>query len=351
MVNPPCLPADFGASWEEFTQNWCLGEALEYSQTEVVRALDAIKRLWPEEVAKRAAGIWRGLLPVAGVVDLGRVLTDCEHVRGFREVLDRLKGGERSAYSEIVLVSSLVRLGYSPEFGAELNGKILDAHCDVEGQRIFFEAIAPERADQSIDAQQLTDQLSQSISGSISGCRIEVELFATLGPQIIQQIADAVRNADPGEWVMVDPVARVRRVNEGQKLLPLFDGEGASVVLAGECEVQGPSSGVVIRREDNDGRAKRLFNYEYHHFSEQVPNVLVVNTSAVIDGMKTWTNWMTRVLQPDRNRKVGAVVLFWQGFLGKAIRRWWKVIVNPHSYLAVPTTLVKGFESLDKSPA
>ena len=111
---------------------------------------------------------------------------------------------------------------------------------------------------------------------------------------------------------------------------PTFDGEGPSIVFAGQRAIQGPATNVVICWEDNDERAKRLFNAEYHHFSEEVPNVLVVNVFAVADRMKAWTNWMNRVLQPKQNRKVGAVALFDQGVVGppEAIRRQWKVIVT-----------------------
>jgi hypothetical protein len=94
-----------------------------------------------------------------------------------------------------------------------------------------------------------------------------------------------------------------------------------------------------------------VFNGEYHHFSEQVANVLVVNVCAVTDGMVSWPQAMARLLQPERNRKVGAVVFFHQGSLGppEAIRRRWRVLVNPHAHLPVPDGLLTGLESLDES--
>jgi hypothetical protein len=351
--DPPRLPIEFGTSWNEFARDWCLGGVLGTSQVEAIRALDALRRLWPEEVAKHVSAPYRGLAHVVGAIEKGTLLADCERMDGFEPVLTRLRGGERSAYSELVLGSSLASLGYRPEFGAALNGKVLDVRCDVEARPVYFEVLTPDRAEQSIDAQQLTEQLGNAIRSSVSACRVEVAVLATLDAQAIQEIVRAVRDAMPGQWITVNSVARIRRVNEGQRLPSTFDGEGASIVIAGDSEVQGASTGLVIRWEDNDERAKRLFNAEYHHFSECVSNVLVVNVCAIADGINAWTNWMRRVLQPKQNRKVAAVILFDQGVLGSpaAIQRRWKVIVNAYSHLSVPESLAKGFESLDESAA
>jgi hypothetical protein len=347
----PQLPNAFGFSWDAFSREWYLGDSLGYSQTESVRALDALKRLWPEKVAKLLANPRRGLAIIVKAIDDGGLLADCEHMHGFETVLHRLKRGERSAYSELVLGSSLAKLGFRPTFHAELNGKALDACCEVEGRPVYFEVIAPDRADHSINAQQMINELGKAIRASVSACRVEVVLLTSVDQQMTQKIADAVRDASSGEWVTVDSIARIRRINEGQKLSSTFDGEGVSIVFAGERGVQGPSTAVVISWEDNDERAKRLFNAEYHHFSEEVANILVGNVCAVADGMKSWTAWMNRVFQPKQNRKVGAVVLFEQGVLGcpEAISRQWRVTTNPYAHLAIPHSLIHGFESLDQS--
>jgi len=153
--------------------------------------------------------------------------------------------------------------------------------------------------------------------------------------------------------VLVNDKARLRRIDIGQTLCPTFDGDGVQIVLGGETTVQGESTGVIARWETSDARAKRVYNEEYHQFSGEVGNVLVVNVSAVMDGMKIWPSLMARLLQPARNRKVGAVVFFEQGLLGppEAVRRRWRVLVNPHAYVPIPEALLTAFESLDESRA
>ncbi len=162
---------------------------------------------------------------------------------------------------------------------------------------------------------------------------------------------EAIRSAPPSAWVFVNDKARLRRIDFGHALCLTFDGDGAQILLGGERTVQGESTGVIARWEASDARAKRVLNEEYHQFSGDVGNVLVVNVSAVMDGMRTWPSLMARLLQPARNRKVGAVVFFDQGLLGppEAVRRRWRVLVNAHAYVPIPEALLTALESLDES--
>ncbi len=350
MRNDHQLPSRFGPNWEYFVREWCLNCTLGYSQFEVQRALSTLERVWPEKVQEITSGSTRGASIVVGPIELGKLIADCEHLCGFDPVLARLKLGERSAYSELVLVSSLIALGYAPSFEALLNGKHLDAVCPIEGPEVYFEVVTPDLSDLSLDLQKLGDNLSHRIKQVISQCRVEVAILERLNSARIESIVQAVRVATPLVWLSVASYARIRKVPVGHALPPTFDGEGSKVVIVGDTETQSKASGVIVRWEDDDERAKRIFNAEYHHFSANVPNILVVDACAV-GGLSNWPRLMKRVLQPTQNRKVGAVALFEQGILGppEAIRRRWCVIANPHVRAAIPASLIKGLRSLDES--
>lgn len=351
MDNIPPLPSEFGSTWAEFVRDWCLNSELGYSQSDVIRALNALRRLLPQDVARLVTETSRGVGIVAAAVERGRLLADCENARGFASVLERLKTGERSAYSELVVGSSLSRLGYYPSFDAPIDGKNLDVMCEAEQQPVYFEVITPERFDFGIESQKLTKRLGDEIKKSVSGCRIEVELYSIPLEDEIQAVATASRDAAPGEWVAVGTLARIRKTISGQPLPPLFDGDGAQIYIGGDKTLQGASTSSIIRWEESDHRAKRLFNAEYHHFSERVANVLVINVSAVSGGMSEWALTIERLFQPCQNRKVGAVLLFDQGSLGppEAIRHRWKVLVNPYCHIAVRSTIIEDIKALDES--
>jgi hypothetical protein len=347
----PGIPPEFGHSWEDFARDWCLNSALGHEPSEVARALSALNRLWHERVARLTEGSARGVGLIASAVDTGSLLAVCEGLESFQEVLQRLKADERSAYSELVLVASLSRLGYFPRFGPPIGGRVLDAACSVGRIPVLIEVVAPDCSGASAAEQLVVKKLTDEVRRSVSKCRVEVEVFRPFLEADIPTIVKAVRSAFPRSWSLVADKARLRRIDAGQALPPTFDGEGAQIFLGGGKDVQDDSTGVIVQWETSDERAKRVFNGEYHQFSPGVANILVVNVSAVSGGMKTWPPLMARLLQPNRNRKVGAVVFFEQGLVGppEAIRRRWRVLLNPHAHVAIPESLITDLESLDES--
>ena len=346
------LPSNLGTSWKEFAEEWRIGDAPGYSNECAIIGLDTLHRLWPDDLTRLIDCPTRGLGIIVPAIELGLLLRDCEHLDGFQPVYDRLRSGERGAYSELVLGSTLAALGFSPMLEPPLDEKVLDALCEVEGVPVYFEVVTPERPVRSLELQSQVEELTKAVQAVVSQCRVEVALSAPLAPQTICDICQAVQSAEASDWVEVNNDARVRRIDKGEPLRATFDGEGSQVIFAGERDRQGGGTNLIIRWEDTDERTQKLFNREYAHFSDGVANVLVVNVCAVPDGITAWSDCMARILRPNQNRKVGAVVLFEQGVLGppEAIRRRWKVIINQYSHLSVPDSLLKGFEALDEDP-
>lgn len=354
--DPPTVPAISppfsAASWEAFESDWCLNSRLGYEREVIAASLYAVQRMLPARLDALMSNSGRGPAIVVPVVEVGRMLAACEHLPSFGEVLHRLKGGERSAYSELVLVSALNALGYPAVFAPPLDGRVLDAECCVEEHRVLFEVVVPDRSDANVTRQQAVSLLSAQLQKTISACRVEIEVMDRFSIGDIQAVIDAVAKSPARVWVEVPETARLRRTNAGQPLMPLFDSpEGMQITFGGRSEVQDASASIVIRDEAEDARAKRIFNEEYHQFSSEVPNVLVVDVCAVTDGMKKWPTHMSRLLQPKRNRRVGAVAFFDQGVLGppERIRRRWRVLVNPYAHHTVPEPLLSALESLDES--
>ena len=347
------LPPILESSWAEFAEEWRIGDALGYSKEAAIVGLNNLHQLWPSKLVRLVDEPLRGLGLIVPAIDLGLLLRECERLDGFQCVLDRLKSGERGAYSELVLGSTLLKMGFTPSLEAPLNGKVLDAFCEVGGVPVYFEVVTPERPDHSVELQKQVNELASAVRAVVSRCRVEVALSTILTAQTIQDICQTVQTAVRGVWMQVSSGVRLRRIDEGAAIQPAFDGEGSEIVFSGERDQQGGGTSLIIRWEDNDERAKRLFNREYAHFSIDVANILVVNVNAVPDGMAAWTDCMGQILRPNQNRKVGAVVLFEQGVLGppEAIRRRWKAIVNQHAHIAVPDSLLEGFEPLDESLA
>jgi hypothetical protein len=172
MDDEIAIPKEFGGSLAGFCRDWCLGSAIAYSAAEISRGLTTLKRLWPEEVARIVNQTGRGTSLSVSAIDDGILLENCENAKYFRGVLDRLKSsGQRSAYSELVLVSALRRLGYAPQFEAPVGDSVPDAHCVVDGVPISFEVYAPDQSYASQEQRQLVRVLQEAITHEVSSTK------------------------------------------------------------------------------------------------------------------------------------------------------------------------------------
>lgn len=339
------LPPQFGKSWADFNQEWCIGEKIAYTPEQVEIGLSTLARHWPEEVDRRKLEPVRGISIVAYLVDLGLMLSRCEALVRFDSVMQRLREGGRSAYSEVVVVDGLVRLGHNPAFEPPLGDRVLDALCHIDGSDTYLEVVAPERSQASQDRAAREATIRAKLDRELRDCRLELDLRELATAEDAETILSAAKSAPAGEWISVGDIVRMRRIDKGGQLEPLWDGDGPTIKILG----QEPSQGVFSRWEDSDDRAKRVFNDEYAHFASGVANVVVVNTSAVDPAFRVWPQAMTRLFQPGRNRKVGAVAFFSQAIMGTPLAtiRSWHVVVNPHSHVSVPARLIEGLRSLD----
>jgi hypothetical protein len=345
------IPAEFGGTPQAFAEEWCRGAPLGYSGEEIGQALSTIKRLWPSEVSRVTTGTARGVGVVAPVIERGLLLAKCETAHSFLDVLRRLKQGERPAYSELILGAALRQLAYDFEFQPPIGGSVLDAKCSIDGMAVFFEVVTPDQSDAAIDRAAIVQKLHDNIKQKVSNCRVEVELSASFREHHIPMLVRGIEVASGGKWTNINSHARIRRIDEGEKLLRMFDGAGAQVVVADETDIQGTSTNVMVYWEESDERFQRVFRQKYRQLSEGVANVLVVDTCAVGHALNTWPARIASLLRPAQNRKVGAVIFFYQGILPNpvAIRRRWRVLSNSHATVKIPDALLTGIESLDQS--
>ncbi len=346
------IPAGFGSSPEMFHSDWCLNVPAPFTDQEATRSLDALTRLHPQYIRSILEGPTKGLLVISPAIDFGLVIADCEHLSGFEPVMDRVRNGEHGAKSELTLAAMMVRLNYLPIFGAPLKGKVLDLLISIDDRDIYFEVVAPHHSDTTTEAQRLSSQLTQTLQSQNSSCRVEVGLLTDLTDKVCEQVIQLVAKVpDNSNWYESPEIAVVRKTPKGTQLKPMFDGASAAVIVGGETDIQGDSSSVTIRWPSSDHRLKRIFNDEHDHFSQDVCNILAINTSAIPSAIADWVPLISRLFQPKQNRRVSAVVLFASGTIVTdfAVRRVWRVISNPFANLQAPKEFLDKIRSLDES--
>ena len=357
------IPQNITAQWSQSVAEWCLGIEPVKTPSEVERAFDALRRLWPEVINKlevEAANSSRGVPTVVTAIARGLTLAACEPLTGFGPVMARVRQGENSALAELEFAEALVKCGLKPVLEPQLGSKTLDCLVQMGSERVYVEVIAPEQAAGIKDAQATLNRLAAEVVERTKGSRTEILLSEEPGTRF-DTILDAVTTTPlDGRVHNIEGIARVCRDFLGPQppnvgpLIANHDPRPAIAVASMRVGGGDVSTAATVRLTITDERAHRLLSNELSHFSPTKRNILVIRTSEVPGGMKWWWPLALRWFQPRRNRRVGAIILYEQGAIWGhqyAIRQRWRVIENPYAYMRVPRSLTNAIGALDESAA
>jgi hypothetical protein len=342
------LPRVFGTTWEEFLVNWCLGNTPPDDPDTVENALCAIFRIWPEKIAAIAGGNTRGLVVVSPAIENGIVLSACENLHGFQNVLRRLKTGERSAYTELTFAARLVKAGFQPVLEPPLGRGFLDTRIPTTAGDVYCEVIAPETSDAIREVVTAVSSLATSLKEQNAGRRVEVLLSVDIDEGISSRVVEAVRlHPDSSETWPLETIALISKRVSGDDVnvgptIPCP--EAAAIIGSAQCSLDsGVRTAGIARVPVTDTRAKRLLYGESHHFSREQMNILVVDVTKIVSSLKFWSQLIEKCFQPEQNRRFGAVVLFSAGITGgkMAAFQQWRVVRNPYADKPIPESLLE----------
>jgi len=116
-----------GANWFEIIERWYIGNKPSISAHQGWEALCTLDRLLPDEIERFLSCGAQGPSAIGYLLNFGITLKRCEGLVGFGKILNRMKKGERAAFSEAPIASELVKIGYLPKLEPLLNDKKPDA--------------------------------------------------------------------------------------------------------------------------------------------------------------------------------------------------------------------------------
>ncbi len=294
---------------------------------------------------------------MADVVDYGCTLQTCRDLDGFGRVLQRLKAGDAGALAELKFAASLAAAGYIPALEPELNGSRLDAVIVEAAERVFVEVISPELSQVMQHAEEALGVLADALTSRTPGLITDVYMLSEPNEASIRQVLAFVLSAPrpsvvheiPGLAFVAmrpfDPRIELSKPNFIDRGVPTIGIVGAS------REGRLPSL-AMVRLPIDDQRAARLMGAEAHHFSRDETNILAIDVSNIPGSIPDWMPLIERRLQPNLNRRFGAVVLFTRvNQLHNAnIIRGYRVLRNPYAYRPVPEPFLTAIANLDESP-
>jgi hypothetical protein len=336
-------------------RDWFLGITPPIPEPAGWAALAALDRLWPEYAAGLLNSRQRGSAVFVPLIDDGLTIAACEGLAGFTEVFTRWKGGGHGAPSELRFAAALVRAGYSPILQPRLESNVLHAVISLAGQSVYFEVAAPEYSDAVQQAFASMRTLSSKLADENPGVIVSIHLLTDPLPEVWDEVCDYVRTLAPSATTtaeILQDVAHLRTAVGGEPLPPpQLQGEALQSPLI--CSATARLTHGVWERADvylpiTDERAETLLHRELGHFSRHTTNVLALDISQVIGGMKSWVPLLKRRFQPNMNRRCGAVVLLENSVsaVDAAMDLHTLVLGNEHACRPVPPLLLQQLRCL-----
>jgi hypothetical protein len=72
------------------------------------------------------------------------------------------------------------QLNFTVRLEPPLDGHVLDAESQIMDRSVFFEVVAPERPDASLEAQRLVNVLTTTVRDRVLKARVELEIRGSL---------------------------------------------------------------------------------------------------------------------------------------------------------------------------
>lgn len=322
----PELPKSLGGSWQEFVSQWCGGHPPGYEPATSIQALSTVEELWPEAINPHR----RGLHAAAALIELGRLLSLTCRLTGFAGLLRRLKVGNQGAHSELIVAGSLLDAGREVVLGVQCGSSVLDLGIIDNEKMIYVEVVAPVRSEQLELQSRWALELGMQLDAARRGFSIAIQFLDDPRREDIEALVPLIPRAKTSDWIELNSAVRYRR-------WPSDNHEG-------EFEIEWPGI---------DRRAEKIIRRKCEQLSRDVPNILVIEMSAIGGSVPEWLQATSKLFQPTLNRRLGAVVMYESLFsvrLDRGYRLWW-VIENPYALVRIPAAVLKLFASFDEQSA
>jgi hypothetical protein len=375
--------SDFGNDWPTIVADWYLGQVPTLSQERGWELLGVLEELWPEYLDRVLELNSRGWGIMSQVVNDGLTLLTCRDVPGFDAILRRAKRGgrdERDALAELRLATRFRQKGCEVELEPEIEGKHPDCLVKRGEDKVYCEVTAPEAAQPISRLQSVLSRFSVDLMNENRGMKIEMYLDHDPGPDGLAAIRDLLRDSSTlGEDVsheitgvgvvryslfarrvsinrdrIVLPPSLVHKRSGARpeiNLAPFFPTPDAARRPGLRMHAWCTTSLVTICTPIIDERAASLMGAETQHFSRNEQNLLVIDVSAIPDGIRSWIPLIQRRLQPAINTRFGAVALITSDLsqgTGERLDRW-TVLRNQYALRPLSDWFLQILQELDQS--
>jgi hypothetical protein len=339
--------------WNNLVQEWLLNQNLDYEPEEIVDAFNQVEKTMGSSWIGLTFGTTRGIWNAISIIELGKMLVDVEKTPNGSKLINKIKenypnsiqqgaAGRKIGPSQFKASDSLHELSHSLQV-ARLIARYRRHSCVVEiepelivnGRRRFpdlrvlhdsdsnwtyVEVVCPGFSKETQEIYETLNRIS-TLEDQIMDRVIEVYLYRDPTELDIRQIIDtckllAQKDLQPQESNLRG-IAQIFTNPWNEELLPSFGPaitEKRPVLVCVSFEIkteEGLSHGrrCIAKMPFTDERAQRILGEKSGQLSRTEPGLIVLDVSSIPGGFKRWPELVTRRLQPNLNRRIGAVLV------------------------------------------
>jgi len=370
-------------SWQEIEEDWLKGSSICFAPSLVVEAFNSVEAIFGREYLEKIRQ--RGASVTLRIVELGLILKEVRLLKDSNKLLERLGKGDPSALSEARLIAHYrqhnLPVLIEPKVSFEGVERYADFAVQYKGKLIFVEVAQPLPSDEEKKTKKAMHQMLDEVGDVQQLCKIHIYLYKLPNDKEIEKIRNACldlveREDQPCEYevgkvgiILSETLDPEEEHHEGMNVLltvsdldipTKFDEIYGKKPFFFDVRVnfRGPPirniSRLLVHMPFTDLRADRILHREMRQLSPDEYNMIALDISRIPAILKrasplNWTYLIRGRLQPDLNRRVGAVLLVRHWFSSNSVSVERKVVRHPNPYKSLPDGFLELSESR-KSP-
>ncbi len=360
--------------FEEIKRDWIADSRIAAAPEVVVDAFNCVERImgreWIESSRTLSGAQVRGALPTLHITAMGQKLASIEGIVGADRLIERLRQGDRSAYSELMAIYILrSRRDFIVEFYPRLIVDTTEREPDFRIRQnddpwTYAEVAQADTSKEQEEASRVLARLTDLVGAIEKLFTLEVFLRRIPTESEVDSLAervsqfcllDGVRREDLGRlgFLLLNDAAPgqvVLRDHPGEEIRPMLSQMKAVVRVVDSNVV--PEKHIVVRMAYADERAEEFVRDEARQLPRDAPGLIMVQTSGAPGAFKSWAPLISRRFQPTIHTRVSAVCLFSPGMITTAGGEMWAVdvrlLANPHARFVLPAPIADALRDIEE---
>lgn len=343
----------------EIQKEWLLNANINYSKEEIVDAFNIVERILGNKWIPTFFFGQRGSSVAIPIIDLGLTLKLLEGIPNFSNIINKMKKPETflETLAEAKIIEYFKKYNFELEIEPELqvanSKKYPDLKILCDNLWVYTEVTRPDYSDHQKELQKTMFKLTNSIKPVEVDKRIEIYFYKEPNESEIVDITKICRdsltkNAEFQEY-NINGLAKIFINPFDQQRLHNFKGriEEKRPVLFAITLKSATKNGVQRRLifsvgiPFTDERADNILGKKRKQLSKDELGLIVIDITNIPGGLKGWTEIIKRRLQPQLNRRIGAVLLV-QRYISKGSMKTNKIIIeHPNPWHTLPNKFLE----------